>query len=90
MRIGKAIDHSHDVGVVSPRMPLPPSTKVKYAVLAAVPVALVVGAVLKAKKGEPARTGRTAVNRSCPPKDTPKTRRRVRTLPGLPKDLPTW
>ena len=59
MRIGKAIDHSHDVGVVPPKMPLPPSTKVKYAALAAVPVALVVGAVLKAKKAEPAKTGRT-------------------------------
>ena len=58
MRIGKAINHSHDVGVVPPRIPLPSSTKVKYAVLAAVPVALVVGAVLKAKKAEPAKSGR--------------------------------
>jgi DNA-directed RNA polymerase subunit RPC12/RpoP len=59
MRMGKAIDRSLDVGVVPPRTPMPPTTKAKYAVLAAVPVALVMGAVLKAKKSEPrkARTG---------------------------------
>jgi hypothetical protein len=50
MRIGKAIDHSHDVGVVPPRVPLSPTTKVKYAVLAAVPVVMVIGAMLKTKK----------------------------------------
>jgi hypothetical protein len=50
MRIGKAIDHSHDAAVVPPRAPVPPATKVKYAVLAAVPVALIAGAIFKAKK----------------------------------------
>jgi hypothetical protein len=50
MRIGKAIDHSHDVGVVPPRPSMPPTTKVKYAVLATVPVAMVIGAMLKTKK----------------------------------------
>ena len=55
MRIGKAIDHSHDVGVVPPRASLPPTPKVKYAVMAAVPVAMVIGAILKAKKS--GRTG---------------------------------
>jgi hypothetical protein len=50
MRIGKAIDHSYDVGVVPPRPSKPPTTKVKYAVLAAVPVALVIGAFVKGKK----------------------------------------
>src|ERR1035438_9396744 len=50
MRIGKVIDHSHDACVVPKDMPLPTATKVKYALLAAVPVAVVLGAVLKAKK----------------------------------------
>ena len=50
MRIGKAIDHSHDAGVVPPNMPTPRKTKVKYALLAAVPAALVLGAVLKGTK----------------------------------------
>src|SRR4051795_921410 len=51
MRMGKLIDHSHDACVVP--KDLPPATKVKYAVLAAVPVAIVIGAVLTAKKPEP-------------------------------------
>ena len=55
MRMGKAINHSHDAGVVPPRTPIPPTTKVKYAVLAAVPVALVIGAVFKSKKPDPAK-----------------------------------
>ena len=71
MRIGKAIDLAHDAGVLPPRMPLPPSTKVKYAVLAAVPVALVVGAVLKAKK-EPAKSGRTEDEPVLPAAGAPK------------------
>jgi hypothetical protein len=50
MRIGTAIDHSRDVGVVPPRPSLPLTAKVKYAVLAAVPVALVIGAIVKNKK----------------------------------------
>ena len=56
MRIGKAIDHSHDAAVVPPRAPVPPATKVKYAVLAAVPVALIAGAIFKAKKPGSAET----------------------------------
>jgi hypothetical protein len=59
MRMGKAIDHSHDACVVPKNMPLPTTAKVKYAVLAAVPVALVIGAVLKAKKSEPPKSART-------------------------------
>ena len=59
MRIGKLIDHSHDACVVPRDKPLPPATKVKYAVLAAVPVAMVIGAVLKAKKAEPPKDVRT-------------------------------
>jgi hypothetical protein len=50
MRIGKAIDHSHDAGVVPPRIPTPRKTKVKYGLLAAVPAALMLGAVIKRKR----------------------------------------
>ena len=50
MRIGKAIDHSHDAGVVPPNLPRPRKTKIKYALLAAVPAAVVLAAVLKGKK----------------------------------------
>jgi hypothetical protein len=60
MRIGKPIDHSHDACVVPKAMPLPPTTKVKYAVLAAVPVAVVIGAILKTKKSGPKKDTRTA------------------------------
>jgi hypothetical protein len=50
MRIGKAIDRSHDGGVVPPNLPKPREAKIKYALLAAVPAAVVLGAVLKSKK----------------------------------------
>ncbi|MGB7760107.1 MAG: hypothetical protein WBL61_09770 [Bryobacteraceae bacterium] len=50
MRIGKAIDRSHDAGVVPPDMPKPRNTKIKYALLAAVPAAVVLAAVLKSNK----------------------------------------
>jgi DNA-directed RNA polymerase subunit RPC12/RpoP len=50
MRMGKAINHSHDTGVVPPNLPKPREAKMKYALLAAVPAAVVFGAVLKAKK----------------------------------------
>ena len=53
MRLGKLIEDSNDVSVVPKNVTLPLATKVKYAVLAVVPVALVVGAVLKAKKSGP-------------------------------------
>ena len=49
---GKPIDHSHDACVVPKAKPLPTTPKVKYAALAAVPVAIVVGAMLKAKKSD--------------------------------------
>ena len=59
MRIGKAIDHSHDVGVVPPNMPKPRKTKVKYALLTAVPVALALAGLLKGgKKGSKAADGK--------------------------------
>lgn len=50
MRIGNVIDRSHDACVVPKDTSLPPATKVKYALLGAVPVAVVLGAVLKARK----------------------------------------
>ena len=50
MKMGKAINHSHDAGVVPPNLPKPREAKVKYALLAAVPAAVVLGVVLKAKK----------------------------------------
>ena len=50
MRIGKAIDHSHDSGVLPPDMPKAPANKWKYVALAAVPLAAVLGAAAKGKK----------------------------------------
>jgi hypothetical protein len=50
MRMGKAIDRSHDAGVVPPDMPTPRRRKVGYALLAAVPAAVVLGAVLTGRK----------------------------------------
>jgi hypothetical protein len=53
MKMGKAIDRSHDSGVVPPEMPIPRKTKMKYALLAAVPAVVVLGAVLTGKKTGP-------------------------------------
>jgi hypothetical protein len=50
MRIGKAIERSPDLGVLPPNMPKPRKTKFQYALLAAVPVAVVLGAWMKGKK----------------------------------------
>jgi DNA-directed RNA polymerase subunit RPC12/RpoP len=50
MRIGKAIDHSHEVGMAPPGVPTPHKRKVGYAFLAAVPAAVVLGAVLTGKR----------------------------------------
>jgi len=49
MRIGKAIDHSRDAGVVPPGLPKSRKTKAKYALFAAVPAAVVLGAVWKGR-----------------------------------------
>jgi hypothetical protein len=49
MRIGKAINHSHSSGVVSPDLPKPRKT-MKYAFLAAVPAAVMLGSLLGSKK----------------------------------------
>jgi hypothetical protein len=68
MRIGKAIDHSHDAGVVPPNLPKPRKTKIKYALLAAVPATVVLGAVLKAKKktAEPENSKADSESRVAP------------------------
>jgi len=50
MKIGKLIEGCPDVHAVAKHMTSPLATKVKYAFLAAVPVALMIGAVMKGKK----------------------------------------
>jgi hypothetical protein len=50
MRIGKAIDRSHDAGVLPPGMPKPRKSALKYALLAAVPASVLLAAVWKGKK----------------------------------------
>ena len=49
MRMGKAIDRSHEVGVLPPNMPEPRKRNIKYAMLAVVPVAVLLGTVWKRK-----------------------------------------
>lgn len=56
MQIGKPIDRSSDVGVLPPNMPKPHKTKLSYALLAAVPAAVMLGALLKRKKPSAAKT----------------------------------
>ena len=67
MRIGKPIDHSHEAGVVPPGMPKPRHTKQMYALLAALPAALVLGAAVIGGK-KPARPG--PVKASGPPAES--------------------
>jgi hypothetical protein len=50
MRIGHAIPKSHDGGVLPPKLPIPRKTKVKWALWASVPLAVLVGSVLTSKK----------------------------------------
>jgi len=50
MRMGKAIDRSHDAAIMPPHTPMPRKTKVTAALLAAVPAAVLVGAVLVSGK----------------------------------------
>jgi hypothetical protein len=57
MCIGKPIDRSETVGVLPPNMPKPRKTKLGYALLAAVPAAVVLGAVLKGKKAAVPKDG---------------------------------
>jgi hypothetical protein len=51
MRIGKVIDHTHDACVIPPDLSKPRKNRLAYALgVVAVPVAILVGAALKAKK----------------------------------------
>jgi hypothetical protein len=54
MRIGKAIGHSHDAGVVPPNMPKARATKLRYGLLAAVPASILLGALLAGRKKDKA------------------------------------
>ena len=71
MRIGKLIDDSHDFYVVPKNITLALAKQVKYAVLAAVPVALVIGVVLKAKKARHKKDVRTGDEPVAPDKGAP-------------------
>ncbi|MBZ5583704.1 MAG: hypothetical protein LAQ30_16140 [Acidobacteriia bacterium] len=70
MRIGKAIDHSNDASVVPLEAARPPKPKLGYALLAAVPAVMVLGAILKGdKKGV---KGRDAKREEGAPKESDK------------------
>ncbi len=56
MRIGKMIDHSHDVCVLPPGMPRPRKTGLASALAVAIPIAVLVGAALRPKKPERDKT----------------------------------
>ena len=60
MRIGRPIDRSHDASVVPPNTPDPREKKLKYALWAAVPVAVAVGVAFKNKK--PNRDGNSGAS----------------------------
>lgn len=53
MRIGKAIDHARDACVIPPSMPKLRKARLAYAPGVAVPVAVLLGAVLKARGPAP-------------------------------------
>ncbi len=50
MRIGKAIDRSHDAAIVPHKPPVARKKKLAYALAAAVPAAILLGAFLKGNK----------------------------------------
>ena len=52
MRIGKPLAKSSDVGVLNPDMPRPNNKKLKYALWASVPVAVLAGLFLKKPRSE--------------------------------------
>lgn len=53
MRIGKPIEHSEHIGVVPPQPASNRKKNVKLALMAAVPVAMVIGAFVKGHKTDP-------------------------------------
>jgi hypothetical protein len=67
MRIGKPIEQSHEAGVVPPNLPTPRKTKTHYALLAALPAAVLLGAALTGKK-KAAKTGEGAADAVPKPK----------------------
>jgi DNA-directed RNA polymerase subunit RPC12/RpoP len=50
MRVGKPLDKSHDSGVLHPEMPPPRGKKLKYALVASLPLAVLLGSALKSGK----------------------------------------
>lgn len=50
MRMGRAIDHTHDHYVVLPKLARPSKTKVKYAIGIGVPLGILVGSLFAARK----------------------------------------
>ena len=79
MKIGKPIGRSSDGGVLPPNMPKPRKTKLGLALLAAVPAAVVLGAVLK-RKTAAARGAQQPV--SPEDRQPPLAERKETTLPG--------
>jgi len=71
MRIGKAIDHSHEAGVVPPDPPQPRKTKLGYTLMAAVPAAVMLAALWKGNK-RPAKSANGAAGSA--EKDEPEHR----------------
>ena len=53
MRMGKVIDRSHNASVLPQDLPQPRKNKVKFALLGAVPAAMLLGALWKGKKKTP-------------------------------------
>ena len=50
MRIGRPLESSHEHGVLPPNMPQPRHRKLNYALWASLPLAVLLGSVLKNKK----------------------------------------
>ena len=50
MRVGKPLDTSHDSGVLHPEMPPARGKKLRYALVASLPLAVLLGSALKSGK----------------------------------------
>jgi hypothetical protein len=57
MRVGRPIDRSHDASVLPPSIPAPRKKKLKYAMWAAVPVAVAVSVALNKKSKRDGNSG---------------------------------
>jgi DNA-directed RNA polymerase subunit RPC12/RpoP len=69
MRVGKPIEESHKSGVLMPESRRPGNSKLKYAVLATIPLAVALGSLLRTGKTKPQKTARTEAGS---PLDTPQ------------------